>query len=227
MSSRAVIGRSPRSALVVIVIAGAAMTVRAIPKGATCSALDDFLASYSDGRSSSSFAIVAVLLGLRHATDPDDLAAVTTLIASTERRAPRRGQARPGVGAGHARDALRSRRADRPLPRLSARARSARRRNRDRIPDRRPGRLAPHSLAGGAFHAHAHDHGERSHAHLHSHPSAPHEHARADAPRRVRGRSPARNRRQRRRRHPAREHDRPDRARCGRSASWPRSLPSR
>ena len=45
---------------------------------------------------------VAILLGLRHATDPDHLAAVTTLLASTDRRA--RDAARLGLawGAGHA-----------------------------------------------------------------------------------------------------------------------------
>ena len=45
---------------------------------------------------------VAILLGLRHATDPDHLAAVTTLLASTERRA--RDAAKLGLawGAGHA-----------------------------------------------------------------------------------------------------------------------------
>ena len=47
--------------------------------------LNDFLASYSDGKSLVLVAVVALLLGLRHATDPDHLAAVTTLIASTER----------------------------------------------------------------------------------------------------------------------------------------------
>jgi ABC-type nickel/cobalt efflux system permease component RcnA len=34
----------------------------------------------------------------------------------------------------------------------------------------------------GAFHAHAHDHGDRSHAHLHSHSTSPHEHARSRTP---------------------------------------------
>jgi high-affinity nickel permease len=49
--------------------------------------LDDFLASFSDGSTLVLVIAVAILLGLRHATDPDHLAAVTTLIASTERRA--------------------------------------------------------------------------------------------------------------------------------------------
>lgn len=62
--------------------------------------LDDAIASYSDGTSLLLVALVAVLLGLRHATDPDHLAAVTTLVASSrERAATRLGLA---WGAGHA-----------------------------------------------------------------------------------------------------------------------------
>ena len=62
--------------------------------------LDDAIASYSDGTSLLLVALVAVLLGLRHATDPDHLAAVTTLVASSgERAAVRLGLA---WGAGHA-----------------------------------------------------------------------------------------------------------------------------
>ena len=34
----------------------------------------------------------------------------------------------------------------------------------------------------GAFHAHAHDHGDRSHAHLHSQAAGPHQHARSRTP---------------------------------------------
>ena len=41
--------------------------------------LDDYLASFSDGAASRSSCRVAILLGLRHATDPDHLAAVRTL----------------------------------------------------------------------------------------------------------------------------------------------------
>ena len=49
--------------------------------------LDQYVASLSNGATLLVVVAVAVLLGLRHATDPDHLAAVTTLIASTERRA--------------------------------------------------------------------------------------------------------------------------------------------
>jgi ABC-type nickel/cobalt efflux system permease component RcnA len=65
--------------------------------------LDDFIASYSDGASLLLVAAVAILLGLRHATDPDHLAAVSALIASkrdaTGRRAAQLGLA---WGGGHA-----------------------------------------------------------------------------------------------------------------------------
>lgn len=65
--------------------------------------LDDFIASYSDGTSLLLVVAVAILLGLRHATDPDHLAAVSALIAS-KRDAGGRRAAQLGLawGAGHA-----------------------------------------------------------------------------------------------------------------------------
>jgi high-affinity nickel permease len=65
--------------------------------------LDDRIASFSDGTTLLVVAAVAVVLGLRHASDPDHLAAVTTLIASGRERAARRA-ARLGFawGLGHA-----------------------------------------------------------------------------------------------------------------------------
>jgi len=65
--------------------------------------LDDRIASFSDGTTLLVVAAVAVVLGLRHASDPDHLAAVTTLIASGRERAAR-GAARLGLawGLGHA-----------------------------------------------------------------------------------------------------------------------------
>jgi High-affinity nickel-transport protein len=65
--------------------------------------LDELVAGYSDGTSLGVLVLVAVVLGLRHATDPDHLAAVSTLIASGGERAPRRA-ARLGLswGLGHA-----------------------------------------------------------------------------------------------------------------------------
>jgi high-affinity nickel permease len=49
--------------------------------------LDDWIASLSDGTTLGLVCIVAVVLGLRHASDPDHLAAVSTLIAGTRERA--------------------------------------------------------------------------------------------------------------------------------------------
>jgi ABC-type nickel/cobalt efflux system permease component RcnA len=65
--------------------------------------LDSWLAGFSDGATLALVALIAVVLGLRHATDPDHLAAVTTLIAGTEERAAK-AAARLGVawGLGHA-----------------------------------------------------------------------------------------------------------------------------
>src|SRR2546430_8972451 len=65
--------------------------------------LDDKIAGLSNGATLLVVAAVAVLLGLRHASDPDHLAAVTTLIASGKERAAR-AAARLGFawGLGHA-----------------------------------------------------------------------------------------------------------------------------
>jgi high-affinity nickel permease len=65
--------------------------------------LDDRIAALSDGRTLLVVIVVAMALGLRHASDPDHLAAVTTLIASRRDRRVRRA-ASLGLhwGAGHA-----------------------------------------------------------------------------------------------------------------------------
>jgi len=49
--------------------------------------LDDWIAPFSDGATLALVAVVAVVLGLRHAADPDHLAAVTTLMAGARERA--------------------------------------------------------------------------------------------------------------------------------------------
>jgi high-affinity nickel permease len=51
--------------------------------------LDDRIAAFSDGTTTVIVVVVAVLLGLRHASDPDHLAAVSTLVASGKERAAR------------------------------------------------------------------------------------------------------------------------------------------
>ena len=65
--------------------------------------LDDWVAGFSDGATVWVVLLVGVLLGLRHATDPDHLAAVTALVAGTRERASRTA-ARLGIawGLGHA-----------------------------------------------------------------------------------------------------------------------------
>jgi ABC-type nickel/cobalt efflux system permease component RcnA len=65
--------------------------------------LDDWIAGFSDGSSIWLVLLVAALLGLRHATDPDHLAAMTTLVAGSRERASRTA-ARLGLawGLGHA-----------------------------------------------------------------------------------------------------------------------------
>ena len=144
--------------------------------------LDDYLASFSDGTTLVLVIAVAILLGLRHATDPDHLAAVTTLLASTERRA--RDAAKLGLawGAGHALTLFAL-----GVPIVLYRA---------YLPEtvqRAAETTIGFLIAGlavwllvrwrrGAFHAHPHDHGDRSHAHLHSHSISPHEHARGRTP---------------------------------------------
>jgi hypothetical protein len=65
--------------------------------------LDDWIAGLSNGGSIVVVLFVATLLGLRHATDPDHIAAVSALVASGRDRAAR-SAARLGIwwGAGHA-----------------------------------------------------------------------------------------------------------------------------
>ena len=65
--------------------------------------LDHWIAGFSDGTTVVLIAVIAVVLGLRHATDPDHVAAVTTLIAGGKDRAARTA-ARLGAawGLGHA-----------------------------------------------------------------------------------------------------------------------------
>jgi High-affinity nickel-transport protein len=65
--------------------------------------LDEWIAQSSDGTTLLIVMAVAAVLGLRHATDPDHLAAVTTLIASSDDRSGRTAR-RLGLiwGLGHA-----------------------------------------------------------------------------------------------------------------------------
>lgn len=135
--------------------------------------LDDKIASASDGKTLLIVIVVAVILGLRHATDPDHLAAVTTLVASGKQRGARlAGVLGLSWGLGHATSLFAF-----GLPILLFRA------------------YLPESVLTvaetaiglmiiglavwllvrwrrGFFHAHLHEHGSGRHLHLHSSGSA-------------------------------------------------------
>jgi ABC-type nickel/cobalt efflux system permease component RcnA len=132
--------------------------------------LDDWLASYSDGATFAVVAAVAIALGLRHATDPDHLAAVSTLIASTRERAVKRAAALGlAWGFGHALTLFAF-----GLPIVLFEA---------YLPERvQQGAELTIALVivllavsllvrwrRGAFHAHVHEHGDGAHLHVHSH----------------------------------------------------------
>ena len=132
--------------------------------------IDDALAHLAGGQTIAVILAVALLLGLRHATDPDHLAAVSTLIAAAPddgiRRAGRLGLA---WGLGHATTLLLF-----GLPIVLFRT---------YLPDLV--RQAAEALVGmiivalavrlllrwrrGRFHAHTHQHGPIEHRHLHPH----------------------------------------------------------
>jgi high-affinity nickel permease len=143
--------------------------------------LDDQLASLSDGASLAVVLAVAILLGLRHATDPDHLAAVTTLIASGgERRA--RSAARLGLawGLGHAVTLFAL---GVPIVLYAAYLPEPAQRGAETAVGFLIACLAVWLLLRwrrGAFHAHEHVHEEERHTHLHSHAHAEgHLHARS------------------------------------------------
>lgn len=132
--------------------------------------LDARLSQLSTGHGAVVPLVVAFALGLRHATDPDHLVAVSTLVAGTRERAAR-AAARLGAawGAGHATTLLVF-----GLPILLVRA------YLPAIVE-----SAAEALVGvivvalavrlwlrwrrGAFHLHRHRHGGETHTHVHSH----------------------------------------------------------
>jgi ABC-type nickel/cobalt efflux system permease component RcnA len=144
--------------------------------------LDDSLAHLSNGTSLALVLAVAVLLGLRHATDPDHLAAVTALLASTERRARDTAMLGLAWGAGHA---LTLFGLGVPIVLYRAYLPAAVQRGAETAIGFMIAGLAVWLLVRwrrGAFHAHAHEHEDRSHAHLHSHRGGRHAHPRSRTP---------------------------------------------
>jgi ABC-type nickel/cobalt efflux system permease component RcnA len=131
--------------------------------------VDDFITSYSDGAAVWIVVLVAVLLGLRHATDPDHVAAATTLVAGTRERATRTAAALGAAwGLGHATTLFAF-----GVPILVL----------DRFLPERVQQLGESAIAvaigylalrliirwrRGLFHTHLHEHDGVRHAHLHS-----------------------------------------------------------
>jgi ABC-type nickel/cobalt efflux system permease component RcnA len=153
--------------------------------------LDERIAALDGGDGLLIVIAVAILLGLRHASDPDHLTAVSTLIASDEDRGARRaGRLGFSWGLGHATTLFAF-----GLPVVLFRS---------YLPDaiQRGAEVAVGLLImalalrlllrwrAGRFHAHVHRHGQLQHRHLHPHASAPghsHDHRRHES---LLGRSP-------------------------------------
>jgi high-affinity nickel permease len=148
--------------------------------------LDQTIAGLSDGSTLLLVTLVAVLLGLRHATDPDHVAAVTTLIASGKERTAH-GARKLGLawGLGHATTlfvfglpvVLYERYLPEPIQQGAETAIG----------------ILIISLAvwllvrwrRGAFHVHPHDHDGLEHVHVHSHTASTahaHPHPRTRSP---------------------------------------------
>ncbi|MEA2419950.1 MAG: hypothetical protein QOE60_2156 [Thermoleophilaceae bacterium] len=140
--------------------------------------LDDQIAGLAQGEALVVVLAVALLLGLRHASDPDHLAAVSTLIASD----PRNGRERAGRlglawGLGHA---LTLGLFGLPVVLFGAYLPEAVQRAAEAAVGLTIMYLAVRLLVRwrrGQFHAHVHSHGSVVHRHLHPHAHAPaHDH---------------------------------------------------
>lgn len=157
--------------------------------------LDEWIAGQADGAGLALVLLVALLLGLRHATDPDHLTAVSTLVLSRRHGTRRAALLGLAWGGGHALTLLAV-----GLPFVFA------------------GRLLPDSVQSAAevaigavimllairllvrwrrgyFHLHPHAHGDVRHAHPHVHEHGvteahPHEHAHQHAHPEDLGRTP-------------------------------------
>ena len=132
--------------------------------------LDEHIARLADGTTVAVVVAVAVLLGLRHATDPDHLAAVTTLVASRKERT-RRLAARLGLawGLGHATTLFAF---GLPIVLFRAYLPEAVQRAAETAVGLLIVGLAVwllHRWRRGVFHAHRHVHDGFEHVHLHAH----------------------------------------------------------
>jgi ABC-type nickel/cobalt efflux system permease component RcnA len=151
--------------------------------------LDDWIAELAHGGGLAVVLLVALLLGLRHASDPDHLAAVSTLIATEPQDGTRRaGRLGLAWGTGHA---LTLAAFGLPIVLLGAYLPHTVQRAAEAAVGLMIVFLALRLLVRwrrGHFHAHPHRHGDVEHRHLHPHHSHDHEHA--HEPEAMLGRSP-------------------------------------
>jgi ABC-type nickel/cobalt efflux system permease component RcnA len=151
--------------------------------------LDDWMAELARGEGLALVLLVALLLGLRHASDPDHLAAVSTLIASEPEDGTRTaGRLGLAWGAGHA---LTLAAFGLPVVLLQAYLPDTAQRAAEAAVGLMIMFLAARLLLRwrrGRFHAHEHTHGELAHRHLHPH--AGHDHDHVHRPEARLGRSP-------------------------------------
>jgi ABC-type nickel/cobalt efflux system permease component RcnA len=146
--------------------------------------LDDWIAELAQGEGLALVLLVSLLLGLRHASDPDHLAAVSTLIASDPEDGTRRaGRLGLAWGAGHA---LTLGAFGLPIVLLQAYLPDTAQRAAEAAVGLMIMFLAARLLLRwrrGHFHAHVHRHGDVEHRHLHPHDQhshgAPHAHPHA------------------------------------------------
>src|SRR5436190_7299316 len=132
--------------------------------------VDSFISGQASGHGALIVLLLALVLGLRHASDPDHLVAVSTLVADTRERASR-AAARLGAawGLGHATTLLAF-----GLPVLLVRGYlpAVVEQSAEALIGVIIVALAARLLVRwrrGAYHVHLHAHEGRSHAHVHSH----------------------------------------------------------
>jgi ABC-type nickel/cobalt efflux system permease component RcnA len=139
--------------------------------------LDDWIAELAGGEGPALVLLVALSLGLRHASDPDHLAAVSTLIASDPDDGTRRaGRLGLSWGAGHA---VTLATFGLPIVLMQSYLPDAAQRAAEALVGLMIMFLALRLLVRwrrGHFHAHAHRHGQVEHCHLHRHAARSHEH---------------------------------------------------
>ena len=136
--------------------------------------LDEWINGFSDGTSMALVVVVAVVLGLRHAADPDHLAAMTTLIASGRERASR-AAARLGLawGLGHGTSLFIF---GLPIVVFDAYLPERLQQTAETVVAVVIVYLAVRLLVlwrSGGLHLHGHDHGGIRHGHLHDHVDSP------------------------------------------------------